>query len=144
MLTNANLEGLYEFANFNPNRFGVFRMDKRRLELFKKRLLERKEQLLDTVSKAEQDGREADEESAQDIADKATNSYTKEFLFKKSNDDRFILQLVNEALDRLENGAFGTCVACGGEMQHKRLDAVPWARHCIDCQEKQERGLLES
>ncbi len=119
-------------------------MDKRRLELYKKRLLERKEQLLDTVSKTEQDGREADEEAAQDIADKATNSYTKEFLFKKSNDDRFILQLVNEALDRIENGDFGVCVACGGEMQQKRLEAVPWARHCIDCQEKQEQGTLES
>ncbi len=119
-------------------------MDKKRLELYKKRLLDRREQLLDTVSKTEQDGREADEEAAQDIADKASNSYTKEFLFKKSNDDRFILHLVQEALERLDNGAYGVCVACGGEMQQKRLDAVPWARHCIDCQQKQEQGLLES
>lgn len=119
-------------------------MEKKRIAQYKKRLLEKKAQLLDTVSKTEQDGREADEEAAQDIADKATNSYTKEFLFKKSNDDRFILQLVDEALDRLDAGEFGTCVACGGEMQQKRLDAVPWARHCIECQEKQEQGVLES
>ena len=118
-------------------------MDKKRLEQYKKRLLERKTQLRQTVSKTEQDGREADEETAQDIADKATNSYTKEFLFKMSNDDRYILQLVNEALERLDNGEFGTCVACGGDMQPKRLEAVPWARHCIDCQQKQEQGLLE-
>ena len=119
-------------------------MDKKQIEHYKKRLLERKLQLLDTVSKTEQDGRVADEEAAQDIADKATNSYTKEFLFKKSNDDRFILQLVQEALDRLENGGFGRCVACGGEVQQKRLEAVPWARHCIACQEKQEQGSLAS
>ena len=118
-------------------------MDKKRLELYKKRLLERRQQLLDTVSRTEQDGRQADEEVAQDIADKATNSYTKEFLFKKSNDDRFILQLVAEALRRLDSGDYGTCVACGGEMQQKRLEAVPWARHCIECQEKQEQGLLQ-
>ncbi len=117
-------------------------MDKKQIELYKKRLLERKLQLLDAVSKTEQDGRAADEEAAQDIADKATSSYTKEFLFKKSNDDRFVLQLVQEALDRLEDGAFGKCVSCGGEMQQKRLEAVPWARHCIGCQEKQEQGLL--
>ena len=117
-------------------------MEKRRLELYKKRLLERRGQLQEIVSKAEQDGREADEEAAQDIADKATNSYTKEFLFKKSNDDRFILQLIQEALDRMEEGSYGTCVHCGGEMQQKRLDAVPWARHCLDCQEKQEQGTL--
>ena len=119
-------------------------MDKKHSEFYKKKLLERRQQLLDTVSKTEQDGREVDEEAAQDIADKATNSYTKEFLFKKSNDDRFILQLVQEALERLDRGTYGTCVACGGEMQQKRLDAVPWARHCIGCQEKQEQGLLES
>ena len=120
----------------------AFRMDKRRLEQYKKRLLERQEQLQDIVSKAEQDGRTDDEEPAQDIADKATNSYNKEFLFKKSNDDRFILQLIQEALDRMDHGDYGTCVACGGEMQQKRLDAVPWARHCIGCQEKQEQGML--
>ena len=117
-------------------------MEKKRLEQYKKRLLERKEQLQDIVSKLEQDGREADEEIANDVADKATNSYTKEFLFKKSNDDRFILQLIQEALERMDAGEYGTCVACGGEMQQKRLEAVPWARHCIDCQEKQEQGVL--
>jgi len=117
-------------------------MEKKRLEQYKKRLQERRQQLLVLVSKAEQDGRTADEEAAQDIADKATSSYTKEFLFKKSNDDRFILQLVQEALDRMESGEYGACVACGSEVQQKRLDAVPWARHCIDCQEKQEQGLL--
>ena len=119
-------------------------MDKRRTELYKKRLLERKQQLQEIVSKIEQDGREADEEVAPDIADKATNSYTKEFLFKQSNEDRFILHLIDEALVRIENKKYGACVACGGDMQVKRLQAVPWARHCIECQEKQEQGLLET
>jgi len=118
-------------------------MDKRRLRHYRKRLLERQQQLIDIVSKTEQDGREADEEPAQDLADKASNSYTKEFLFKKSNDDRFILHLIEEALQRMQDGEYGICVACGGDMQRKRLEAVPWARHCIGCQEKQEQGLLQ-
>ena len=122
---------------------GGFLMDKKRLEIYKKRLVERRLALVETVSKTEQDGRQADEEVARDLADKASSSYTKEFLFKKSNDDRYILQLIQEALDRLEKGSYGTCVACGGEMQQKRLDAVPWARHCIECQQKQEQGILE-
>jgi RNA polymerase-binding transcription factor len=117
-------------------------MDKKRLEQYKKRLQERFTELQEIVSKAEQDGREADGEIANDIADKATNSYTKEFLFKKSNDDRFILQLIQDALERMDADEYGVCVACGGEMQQKRLDAVPWARHCIECQEKQEQGTL--
>jgi DnaK suppressor protein len=117
-------------------------MDKKKLESYKQRLLERQQQLLAIVSRTEHDGREADEEVANDVADKASNSYTKEFLFKKVNDDRFILTLITEALERMKAGEFGTCVHCGGEMQAKRLEAVPWARHCIACQEKQEQGQL--
>lgn len=117
-------------------------MDKKKTESYKKRLIQKQEELLRLVSKSEQDGREADEEVTQDIADKAANSYTKEFLFHQSDDNRRILQLVNEALARLKTGDYGECVACHEEVEPKRLEAVPWARHCIDCQEKQEQGLL--
>jgi DnaK suppressor protein len=117
-------------------------MDKKKAELFRKRLLAKQEELLRLVSKSEQDGRQADEEATQDIADKAANSYTKEFLFHQSDDNRRLLQLVTEALERLKNGSYGLCVACQEEVQVKRLEAVPWARHCIECQEKQEQGLL--
>ena len=117
-------------------------MDKKKAETYKKRLLAKQEELLRQVSKSEQDGRQIDEDTTQDIADKAANSYTKEFLFHQSDDNRRILQLVSEALERLKNGSYGHCVACQEEVQVKRLEAVPWARHCIECQEKQEQGLL--
>src|SRR5271157_3479678 len=117
-------------------------MDKKKVESYRKRLLTKQEELLRMVTKSEQDGREADEEATQDIADKAANSYTKEFLFHQSDDNRRILQLVNEALERIEASSYGLCVACQEEVQAKRLEAVPWARHCIECQEKQEQGLL--
>ncbi len=117
-------------------------MDKKKAEVYKRRLIEKREDLLRLVSKSDHDGREADEEVTQDLADKAANSYTKEFLFHQSDDNRRILHLVNEALGRLENGTYGLCVACHEDVQVKRLEAVPWARHCIECQEKQEQGLL--
>ena len=117
-------------------------MDKKKAETYRKRLVAKQEELLRQVSKSEQDGRQIDEGTTQDIADKAANSYTKEFLFHQSDDNRRILQLVSEALERLKNGSFGLCVACQEEVQVKRLEAVPWARHCIECQEKQEQGLL--
>jgi RNA polymerase-binding transcription factor len=117
-------------------------MDKKRSEAYRKKLVQKQEELLRLVSKSEQDGREADEEITQDIADKAANSYTKEFLFHQSDDNRRMLVLVREAIDRLKTGVYGLCVACHDEVEQKRLEAVPWARHCIDCQEKQEQGLL--
>ena len=118
-------------------------MDKKKIEYFKKRLETRLHDLSRAVSRTQQDGRTADEDSAQDIADRAASSYTKEFLFSQSNNDRQLLQMVESALSRIREGSFGECISCGKEINPKRLEAVPWTRHCIECQEKLEQGLLE-
>jgi DnaK suppressor protein len=117
-------------------------MDQKKLKAFREKLLEKKIEILEAYNKNKTYGKEADEEGAQDIADKASNSYTKEFLFSLSNTERDLLQLVDEALARIDGRRFGVCVVCEDEMERKRLEAVPWAKRCISCQEKQEQGLL--
>ena len=119
-------------------------MEKKVLEQFKKTLEERQRVLRESVSRTEQDGRTADvSDSAQDIADRASSSYQKEFLFHQSNNDRQLLAMVDSALERIRQGSYGECVSCGNEINAKRLQAVPWTRYCISCQEKQEKGLLQ-
>ncbi len=119
-------------------------MEKKVLEQFKRTLEDRQRLLRESVSRTEQDGRTADvSDSAQDIADRASSSYQKEFLFHQSNTDRQLLLLVDGALDRIRQGTYGECIACGNEINPKRLQAVPWTRYCISCQEKQERGMLQ-
>jgi RNA polymerase-binding protein DksA len=44
------------------------------------------------------------------------------------------LEMVDAALGRLDAGTFGTCVRCGRPIAEARLEALPWAAHCIDCQ----------
>ncbi len=56
-------------------------MDKKRLEYYKKKLLARREELTKTIARTQEEGRTADEDPTVDLADKAANSYTKEFLF---------------------------------------------------------------
>ena len=118
-------------------------MDKKKLDYFRKRLEERQQQLRKNVSRTEQDGRSSAEDTAQDIADRAASSYNKEFLFHQSNSERQLLQMVEGALSRLREGTFGQCISCGKDINPKRLEAVPWTRHCIECQEKLEQGQLE-
>jgi DnaK suppressor protein len=118
------------------------KMDQKKLKAFKERLVLKKQEILEVFQKNKTYGKEADEEGAQDIADKASNSYTKEFLFSLSNSERDMLQLVDRALVRIDEKRFGSCVVCDDEMNAKRLEAVPWASHCLSCQEKQEQGLL--
>jgi RNA polymerase-binding transcription factor len=117
-------------------------MDKKRVDYYKKKLQARREELLKTIARTEEEGRAADDDPTVDLADKAANSYTKEFLFGQTNHDRATLQLIEEALERIKEGEFGECAHCHAEVQLKRLEAVPWTRHCLSCQEKQEQGLL--
>lgn len=119
-------------------------MDKKKLETLRTQLEQRRDALKNAMTRNAQDGREAGEEIAQDIADRATSSYNKEFLFTQSNNDRQLLQMVEGALVRMSEGVYGECVSCGSDINLKRLEAVPWARHCIACQEKLEKGELET
>src|SRR5439155_1429904 len=84
----------------NPAAAKSFCMEKKKLDYFRKRLESRQQDLRRMVSRTQQDGRTVDEDSAQDIADRAASSYTKEFLFHQSNNDRQLLQMVEGALDR--------------------------------------------
>jgi DnaK suppressor protein len=117
-------------------------MEKKKLKQFETRLQEQKDSLLGMVERTEDYGREANRDISQDPADQASNSYTKELLFSQSTNERMMLRLIAEALERLQGGSFGECVNCGQEIQAKRLEAIPWARYCIKCQELQEQGML--
>jgi DnaK suppressor protein len=56
--------------------------------------------------------------------------------------DRAIQHLaqVDAALARLDDGTFGQCLRCGREIASARLEALPWAAHCIECQTAIDRG----
>ena len=117
-------------------------MDKRKTRGFRDKLLARREGLVGQVQQAELYSRERDSEATQDPADMAANAYTKELLVSMSDNDRRLLNLIDEALERIEDGEYGKCVRCEEALPDKRLDAVPWARHCVRCQDLHERGLL--
>ena len=117
-------------------------MTKKQMEVYKKRLLDKKREVASAYLKNKTYGRQTEDEGTQDLADKASNAYTKEFLYSLSNADREILRRVDEALQRILRGRFGVCAECEEELNRKRLEAVPWASHCIACQEKIEKGLL--
>jgi DnaK suppressor protein len=53
-----------------------------------------------------------------------------------------MLALIDDALKRIRTNTYGSCIECEEELQQKRLEAVPWARHCVICAEKHEQGLL--
>ena len=90
------------------------------------------------LARTQDAGRNVDERVPEDVAEKAANSYAKEFFFRQSDSERSHLHLVEEALSRVQSQEFGKCQSCGEPIDLKRLDAVPWARFCRSCQEQEE------
>jgi RNA polymerase-binding transcription factor len=117
-------------------------MRKDRLTNFKKRLLDKQRQLVDEVGRTALYGKDQEDDSIKDLGDQANTAYTREFFFELGNGDRRILRDVVSALQKIENGSFGACERCGETISEKRLEALPFARYCIDCQrviEEEER-----
>jgi len=74
------------------------------------------------------------------LADLGTDNYDQEFTLGLIENEQGTLELVNQALDRMEQGRFGQCVECGEPISKPRLQAIPYARHCIRCARKLEEG----
>jgi DnaK suppressor protein len=117
-------------------------MKKDRLAGFKKRLLDKQHQLVQEVGRTALYGKDQEDDSIKDLGDQANTAYTREFFFELGNGDRRLLREVVMALQKIEDGSFGTCERCSEPISDKRLDALPFARYCIDCQrlvEEEER-----
>lgn len=100
-------------------------------------------QLIESYQRDKAAGNTQPDDGIQDLADKAASAYSKELNFSLSDTERNLLMSIEEALVRLKNGAYGSCTNCSAVIGEKRLQAVPWTQFCIDCQELQEKGLLQ-
>jgi len=106
------------------------------------RLVEKKEQIVAMYLNDLKSGQESNDSPTEDIVDRANNAYTRELSFSISDAERSLLLQVEEAIARVDAGTFGACAHCGEPIPRPRLEAIPWARFCIQCQELLEQGLL--
>jgi DnaK suppressor protein len=114
-------------------------MRKRELDKFRKLLEDERDNLVRKAARTRAERAAAVNEGGEDYVDDAVSSYTREFLLSLSDLDRRTLNLVMEALERIHDGTYGECVNCGEKISMKRLQAVPWARYDVHCQEAVER-----
>ncbi len=105
-------------------------------------LRKKQSELLAAFQRDKQADNTQSDDGIQDLADKAASAYSKELNFSLSDGERNLVILIDEAFRRLDNDSFGACTNCGATIGDKRLSAVPWTPFCIDCQELQEKGLL--
>ncbi len=85
---------------------------------------------------------DAGEETAYDnhLADTATETYDRELDYTLEENSEHVLAAIDAALKRIDEGTYGICTNCGKQIARERLEALPWATLCIDCQRDRERG----
>ena len=103
-------------------------------------LREMQDKLQQVIEKAEKEVKEFADLGPLDAVDVSCFNSSRESIFADSSRNRNQLRQVQRALQRLRNGSFGICTTCEEAIGLKRLQAVPWTNHCIQCQEQFELG----
>ena len=73
------------------------------------------------------------------IADMATDNFDREFNLDLASTEQERLNLIVDALQKMDEGKYGDCEVCAKPIPQKRLIAVPWTRFCIKCQSEEEK-----
>jgi DnaK suppressor protein len=98
---------------------------------YKQRLSDLEASLSRGTTRDVESGREQLIDTAADAGDASVADESESEDFTEAQLDATILQQVQDALRRIENGTYGQCLIDGGPIDPKRLDAVPWAPYCI-------------
>lgn len=115
-------------------------VDEKSIARFRKSLQARQQELRHNLFERRREGRTNEPDHVKDEGHRATTSQTKEMIFRQISRDRSLLVAVTAALARVDAGTFGECLNCGQEINRRRLEAVPWVRYCITCQELIDGG----
>jgi RNA polymerase-binding protein DksA len=72
------------------------------------------------------------------LAETATATLGREIDYTLGENSGQVLAAIDAALKRIDEGTYGTCVSCGEQIRHERLEATPWVSLCIDCKRRSE------
>lgn len=113
-------------------------MDEKQLQKFKDQLEEMKAKIMDDVEQTLTD-MTSQSGNIPDPNDRATVESDRNFELRIRDRERKLMNKVEEAIIRIDEGEYGICDSCGEDISIKRLEARPVAKFCIDCKTKQEQ-----
>jgi RNA polymerase-binding protein DksA len=117
-------------------------MNKKSLDIYRKLLLKLREDIAGDIKNMRDEPGDIESKDVSGhvihMADVATDMYDKEFNMGLESKDRVLLQKIEEALRRIENGTYGVCLATGRQISQARLKAIPYAEYCLEYQEELE------
>ena len=108
------------------------------IEHFKSKLQAREKELLQDRGTAEQEVLDAPSAEVEDALDRANSSEAREDAQRNLDREYTELEEVQDALKRIDAGTYGICEICGRPIEPARLEAVPWARYCLNDAKQRE------
>ena len=108
------------------------------IQHYKRRLLDLEKTLSARISRETDRGRGAFIDSAHDVGDASVADEIASEEFAEAEHNADVLQQVRDALGRVEDGTFGTCMVDGGPIEEQRLEAVPWTPYCLKHAQRRE------
>jgi DnaK suppressor protein len=112
-------------------------MEERRVRHFQSLLEKSRQNLLSRLGHVDENNG-SNHDYGRDELDRAKSSEAQELFSKLSAQERHMLDAIERALRRVDEDTFGMCVVCQRQIDPKRLEAVPWALRCIQCQQRVE------
>jgi DnaK suppressor protein len=97
----------------------------------KQRLLDLEKALSARIGREADQGRSEFIDSAHDVGDASVADAVASEDFTEAGHNADVLQQVRDALGRVADGTFGTCIVDGGPIEEQRLEAVPWSPYCV-------------
>jgi RNA polymerase-binding transcription factor len=108
------------------------------LKQAKETLEEMKSQVLRGIRDDMKEDREGEKDDGRDTYDVASEERDREISHLLTDRDRTKLLSIDQALERIEQGTYGICESCEGEITAERLKAMPFTRLCVQCQSERE------
>ncbi|MDR2708751.1 MAG: TraR/DksA family transcriptional regulator [Elusimicrobiota bacterium] len=114
-------------------------MDKKSLANIKKLLIQKKAELLNKTHFTKSSIDSKTNEEVGDEIDTAVQNVERELIFELAANDNITLQEIKDAIGKIEKNVYGFCECCAKPINKERLEAIPWGRYCIKCQEEAEK-----
>ena len=109
------------------------------MKTIKEMLMKKREDLVLEISRRSKASTESAVQDIGDILDSVSEERTRELDLILTDREKRKLAQIDDALDRLEENTYGLCEECGIKIPKARLKVLPFARYCVECQEKNER-----
>lgn len=115
------------------------KLSKKDLKHFKELLISQKKDVLEELTKNIDNGKKIDFNEVKDTVDLASDTYDTEFLHNLSDSEKRTLEEIDYALEKIKKNKYGQCELCGKLISKERLEALPFTKHCIECQTRKEK-----